>query len=148
MPYLTMHAAFVKCVDTMGGMVVMHHSLDPNHGPFFFTKHAWEEGGKLSRPRAVSKLFRDDPRLPPLLKLTGETRGYAEQMLCYIPIHPNSFVRRTLHLSNTRRLARSSASVIALVLITVLIAHGLKNGRNEPASARPDQVAPRRVGLQ
>jgi len=118
MPYLTQHASYVKIVNTYADMVVLHHSLDPTHGPFFFTKSEWET--KKHRG-AVSKLFLRDFRLPPLIKFTGETRGYVAQMLLYVHVRPNSFMRRTLHLCNSRRVMITTCLLILACIMSMLL---------------------------
>lgn len=118
MPYLTQHAAFLKVIPWFENAVTMHHSTDSNHGPYFFTKKEWD-GGALTRPSAVIKLFLRDFHYPPLLKMTGETRAYVMCALQFIPVIHGSFLGRTLHIDNVQLITirwMVAAAAVALTL--------------------------------
>ena len=72
-------------------------------------KH-WE----LFRALAVYKLFLWDFEYPPLLKLTGETRKYAEDALTFLPRSLTVFIYRTLRI-------RGSCDTVYAVVFTVTI---------------------------
>ena len=127
MPYLTMHGAFVIVRERHPGSVAMIHSMDDHHGPFRFTRDEWRRG---SRPLAVYKLFLWDFEYPPLLKLTGETRRYAEDALTFLPTLTHSFIYRTL------RIRGSCDTVYAVVFTVTITAIILSTLRRRHANAR------------
>ena len=130
MPYLTIHAAYVKIINKFRDKFFMHHSRHPRHGPFLFTKREWETNTLFGRRGAVSKLFLRDISLPPLIKFTSETRGYAEQMLLYVHVRPNSFLRRTLNLCNDDFATKITyvfvLGCIIIIIITLVLFKSLR----------------------
>ena len=114
MPYLTIHGAFVIVSRRFPGHVSMHHSLDPHHGPYYFTKDEWKRG---NRSHCALKLMLKDYNYPPLLKFTGETRGYVNIYMKLVPIFPRSFFARTLHLNNPSIQLLHVTVIICLILV-------------------------------
>jgi hypothetical protein len=120
MPYLTMHGAYVVVARRHPDSVSMKSSMDEKHGPFYFTKDEWETGGSW-RLYAVFKLFVYDFEYPPLLKFTGETRGYVLWMARLFPILPFSFLARTTHHTPSPRLYLHTYNLLLLSIMSILV---------------------------
>ena len=114
LPYLTMHAAYIKVHDPL--QVHMIHCFDPQHGPFAFTQEEWKSG---HRWYAVYKLFRRPFENMSSVKLTGETRFYAERYLKLFPVSKHSYMHRTLKYENLMCVIMN----VIIIIITVLFAY-------------------------
>lgn len=136
MPYLTMHGAFVLAAASYPNEVVMRHSLDEKHGPFYFAKKEWATNLGFVRSLSVCKLFLFDfPGYPPLLKLTGETRNHANSLLRRLPVLPSCFLRRTLHLRNDAVAAFHAAFLSLAFVATAALALRARSSRASSSSA-------------
>lgn len=95
MPYLTMHGAYLKVHDD--AQVFMRNVYDCDFGPFYYQRNHHKNGSK-NRWIPTFRLFVADPRHPPLMKFTGEQRCYANYALAVMPLMPESFMHKKLHL--------------------------------------------------
>lgn len=112
LPYLTMHAAYVKIHDPT--QVHMIDCFDPRHGPFRFTQQEWRSGNRVW---AVFKMFREPWSDMSVIKLTGEGRIYADVYLALFPVAKDSYMHRTLKLENPSWTPKLAIAV--LICLTV-----------------------------
>ena len=120
MPYLTMHGAYAKVHNP--SRVLMYDSLCEKYGPYWYQRNHWKSFC-LTRWLPTWRLFMFNPTLPPLLKMTGEQRRYAETAHRSVPVVPGSFMDQYLHLK-TLPAAKSFlvlfiASVLALTIMVI-----------------------------
>lgn len=116
LPYLSMHAAFLIIRDD--GEVVMKPSIT-DKGPLHVFANSWKSWCPLQRLVPVLHMFYSDVAGTPMIKFTGETRGYAMCYLMFVPTFPDSLMQKHLSLNNNGVMNAWVAILVLCALILV-----------------------------
>jgi hypothetical protein len=122
MPYLTMHGAYTVVQDPK--QVHMVHACDKRMGPFsFLCSPHWPNGmfAALGMFHGVSRLFRKNIDLPPLVKFTGDGRRIATIHHICFPTLRNSSAAIHMGLEPAWGLVVPITCALSVLLLVFLI---------------------------